>query len=156
MGSGSASRNRRRVTVRRGESPSVTEGLPAIIERMSFADWLAGRQSHASRLPARIEELRGPVQGTIMLPPHLSFPGLRECDVTDDRTRRSMYGIVLTQGNRNDVARYLNPELLRADWPLIKDALDSKLVGTCERRFALDGRGGGDGPGGQAPEPAEV
>lgn len=104
---------------------------------MSFADWLAGRKSHAARLPDRIEDLRGPAQGTIVLPRYLSFPGLRECDVTDDVTRRTMYGIVLTQGQRNDVARYLNPELLRADWPHIKGALDPRLRGTCERRFAL-------------------
>ncbi len=109
---------------------------------MSFADWLAGRKSHAVRLPERIEELRGPAQGTIVLPRHMSFPGMRECDVTDDTTRRSMYGIILTQGQRNDVARYLNPDLLRADWPLIKDALDPKLRGTCERRFALGSLGG--------------
>jgi hypothetical protein len=59
--------------------------------------------------------------------------------VTDDTTRRNMYGIVLTQGQRNDVARFLNPRLLRADWPLIKDALDPKLRGACERRFQLGG-----------------
>jgi hypothetical protein len=104
---------------------------------MSFADWIAGRQVHAVRLPARIEDLRGPARGVIVLPRHLSLPGLRECDVTDDSTRRSVYGIVLTQGQRNDVARFLNPQLLRQDWPLIRDALDPKLRWLCERRFAL-------------------
>jgi hypothetical protein len=104
---------------------------------MSFADWLAGRKSHAARLPDRVEDLRGPAQGTIVLPRYMSFPGLRECDVTDEATRRTMYGIVLTQGQRNDIARYLNPDLLRADWPHIKGALDARLSGTCERRFAL-------------------
>jgi hypothetical protein len=104
---------------------------------MSFADWLAGRRSHAVRLPERIEDLRGPSRGVIVLPRHLAFPGMRECDVTDDATRRSMYGIVLTQGQRNDVARYLNPQLLREDWPVIADALDRSLRWTCERRFAL-------------------
>jgi hypothetical protein len=104
---------------------------------MSFADWLAGRQSHAVRLPDRIEDLRGPSSGVIMLPRHLAFPGMREYDVTDDATRRNMYGIVLTQGQRNDVARFLNPQLLRQDWPLIAGALDPKLRWTCERRFGL-------------------
>jgi len=104
---------------------------------MSFADWLSGRKSHAGRLPERIEELRGPSQGVIVLPRHLSWPGMRECDVTDDVTRRSMYGIVLTQGQRNDVARFLNPQLLRSDWPVIAESLDPKLRGACERRFAL-------------------
>jgi hypothetical protein len=107
---------------------------------MSFSDWLAGRRSHAGRLPERIEDLRGPSRGVIVLPRHLAFPGRRECDVTDDASRRSMYGIVLTQGRRNDVARYLNPQLLQQDWPLIAGALDRSLRGTCERRFALGGQ----------------
>ncbi len=58
-----------------------------------------------------------------------------------------MYGIVLTQGQRNDVARFLNPRLLRQDWPLIRDSLDPKLRGVCERRFALSELAG--------PEPAD-
>jgi hypothetical protein len=91
---------------------------------MSLADWLSGRKSHAGRLPEGIDELRGPAKGVIVLPRHLAFPGMRECDVTDDTTRR----------------RFLNPDLLRADWPVIKDALDPKLRGTCERRFSLDGQ----------------
>ena len=75
-----------------------------------------------------------------MLPMHMSWPGMRECDVSDETTRRSMYGIVLTQGQRNDVARYLNPNFLRQDWPFIAGALDAKLRWTCERRFALGAR----------------
>jgi hypothetical protein len=104
---------------------------------MSLADWLTGRRAHGRRLPERIDELRGPAKGVIMLPRHLSWPGMRECDVTDDVTRRNMYGIVLTQGQRNDVARFLNPELLRADWPELRDVLDPRLRDYCERRFAL-------------------
>lgn len=104
---------------------------------MSFADWLAGRKSHAVRLPERLEDLRGPASGVIVLPRHLAFPGWRECDVTDAVARRSMYGIVLTQGQRNDVARFLNPRLLREDWPHIAGVLDPKLRWMCERRFAL-------------------
>jgi hypothetical protein len=111
-----------------------------IIGAMSLADWLSGRKSHAGRLPEGIDELRGPTRGVIVLPRHLAFPGMRECDVTDDATRRNMYGIVLTQGQRNDVARFLNPQLLRTDWPLIRDTLDPKLRGTCERRFKLGDR----------------
>jgi hypothetical protein len=104
---------------------------------MSLADWLSGRKSHTGRLPEGIDELRGPTRGVIVVPRHLALPGMRECDVTDDVTRRSMYGIILTQGQRNDVARLLNPQLLRTDWPLIRDTLDPKLRGACERRFQL-------------------
>jgi hypothetical protein len=104
---------------------------------MSLADLLFGRYGLGSRLPGRLEDLRGPAKGVIVLPRHLSWPGMREFDVTDDSTRRSMYGIVLTQGQRNDIARFLNPRLLREDWPLISRSLDPKLRRWCERRFVL-------------------
>jgi hypothetical protein len=93
-----------------------------------------------------------------MLPRHLSWPGMRECDVTDGESRRSMYGIVLTQGQRNDVARFLNPQLLREDWPRIREVLDPRLRRYCERRFALAGPAGGErepGEPGASAEPAE-
>jgi hypothetical protein len=112
----------------------------AIIGRMSFADWLAGRKPHGDRLPARIEDLRGPARGVVSLPRHLALPGMRECDVTDAATRRSMYGVVLTRGQRNDVARFLNADHLRQDWPLIGGALEPSLRRACERRFALGDR----------------
>lgn len=107
---------------------------------MSLADWLAGRKPHTHRLPARIEDLRGPARGVVSLPRHLALPGMRECDVTDAATRRSMYGIVLTQGQRNDVARFLNADYLRQDWPLIAGALEPGLRAACEHRFALGDR----------------
>jgi hypothetical protein len=108
---------------------------------MSLAQLLSGRGRLAGRLPQRLEELRGPVKGVIVLPRHLSWPGMREFDVSDDSIRRSMYGIVLTQGRRNDVARFLNARLLTEDWPLIRVSLDPKLRRWCERRFALHGSG---------------
>jgi hypothetical protein len=104
---------------------------------MSLADLLSGKLGPGGRLPDRLEELRGPARGVIVLPRHLSWPGMREFDVTDDATRRSMYGIVLTQGQRNDVKRFLNPALLAQDWPLISAALDPRLRRWCERRFGL-------------------
>ena len=117
---------------------------------MSLGQLLAGRSGHAGRLPDRLEDLRGPARGVIVLPRHLSWPGLRECDVTDDATRRSMYGIVLTQGQRNDVKRFLNPVLLRQDWPLIAAALDPRLRRLCERRFSLAPAPAGAGSGAHA------
>ena len=104
---------------------------------MSLARLLGGRAGPRGRLPDRIEDLRGPASGVIVLPRHLSWPGMREFDVTDAAIRRSMYGIVLTQGQRNDVARFLNPSLLRKDWPELRASLDPKLRRWCERRFAL-------------------
>ncbi|MGH3276917.1 MAG: hypothetical protein ACRDNZ_21650 [Streptosporangiaceae bacterium] len=113
---------------------------------MSLAHWLAGRLGHGGRLPDRIVDLRGPARGVIVLPRHLSWPGARECDVTDATARRGMYAIVLSQGQRNDLQRFLNPALLRQDWPVIAASLDLRLRRACERRFALADGEAGAGP----------
>ncbi len=105
---------------------------------MSLADLLLpGRSGVAGRLPASLDELHGPEQGVVVLPRHLAWPGLREFDLSDDRLRRSLYGIVLTQGRRNDMARFVNARLLRADWPLLRISLDPKVRKSCERRLRL-------------------
>ncbi len=109
---------------------------------MTLGDLLTGNAETARRLPRRLEELRGPAQGVIVLPRHLAWPGMREFDVADDHDRRSMYGVVLTQGRRNDVARFLNARLLAEDWPVLRVSLDPKLRRWCERRFALRGAAG--------------
>jgi hypothetical protein len=105
---------------------------------MSLTDLLLlGRAGLAGRLPASLSELHGPEQGVIVLPRHLARPGLREFDVTDDRLRRSLYGIVLTRGRRNDLARFVNPRLLQQDWPQLRTFLEPKVRRGCERRLKL-------------------
>jgi hypothetical protein len=89
--------------------------------------------SLARRLPASPDDLRGPERGVVVLPRHLCPPGLREFDVTDDRDRRSLYGIVLTRGRRNDMARFVNARLLREDWPALSSSLDPKIRRGCAR-----------------------
>jgi hypothetical protein len=118
------------------------------MQAMAIADILHGRFGSAGRLPTQISELRGPARGVVMLPMHLSWPGMRECDVSDDRTRRSMYGMLLSQGKRNDIVRFVNAELLESDWPQIADSLEPKLRRLCEKQFAF----GADQPA--AAEPA--
>jgi hypothetical protein len=101
-----------------------------------------------------MEDLHGPERGVIVLPRHLAWPGMREFDVADDRLRRSMYGIVLTQGRRNDLARFVNPRLLTQDWPLLRSSLDPKLRRWCERRLPLRGLSGpATPPDSTAPDP---
>src|SRR5258708_8753086 len=104
---------------------------------MPLADMLPGRLGLAGRLPSQIGDLRGPVRGVVMLPRNLAWPGLRECDVSDGRSRRSMYALLLTQGKRNEVARLVNATLLSQDWPLIARSLDPRLSRWCERRLGL-------------------
>ena len=107
---------------------------------MSLTDlFRPGQVGLARRLPASPDDLHGPEQGVVVLPRHLSPPGLREFDVTDDWHRRSLYGIVLTQGTRNDMARFVNARLLRQDWPVLCASLDPKIRRGCERWLNLAG-----------------
>jgi hypothetical protein len=87
----------------------------------------------ARRLPASPDDLRGPERGVVVLPRHLCPPGLREFDVTDDGDRCSLYGIVLTRGQRNDMARFVNARRLREDWPTLSASLDPKIRRGCAR-----------------------
>jgi hypothetical protein len=110
---------------------------------MSLTDLFhPGRIGVAGRLPARLEDLHGPERGTIVLPRHLAWPGMREFDVTDDQVRRSLYGIMLTRGRRADMARFVNARLLRQDWPVLRSSLDPKVRRCCERRLALRHKAG--------------
>jgi hypothetical protein len=109
---------------------------------MSLADLF--RRGHpgggvSRRLPPSLDDLHGPERGVVVLPRHLCRPGLREFDVADGAHRRSLYGIVLTQGRRNDLARFVNARLLRQDWPLLSESLDPKTRRGCERWLKLPG-----------------
>ncbi len=101
---------------------------------MSLTDLLLlGRTRLGGRLPASLDDLHGPEQGVVVLPRHLAPPGLREFDLSDGGLRRSLYGIVLTQGRRNDLARFVNARLLVEDWPTLRASLDPKIRRGCER-----------------------
>jgi hypothetical protein len=104
---------------------------------MVIADLVPRRLALGGRLPKRLEDMRGPAKGVILLPRNLSWPGLRECDVGDDRSRRSLYAMLLAQGHRNDIARFINGALLCQDWPLMRTSLEPRLSRRCERRFGL-------------------
>lgn len=107
---------------------------------MAFADALLTRwDGQAERLPDRVSELRGPRHGTVVLPTHLTWHGLREFDVSAEEPRLLLYSIVLSNGRRGDVTRYVNGARLAADWPRLSAMLDRRLRGACERRLGLGG-----------------
>ena len=91
----------------------------------------------ARRLPERLEDLHGPWQGTVVLPVHLSWHQFREFDVAKPDLRLLLYSIVISQGRRNDVARFLNAERLRDDWPQLGRLLSRRMRRACERRLGL-------------------
>ena len=91
----------------------------------------------AARPPRRMEELHGPWRGIVVLPVHLSWYGMREFDVALERPRLLLYSIVLNQGRRNDLARYVNPYRLRDDWPALRPMLSRPMRRACERKLGL-------------------
>jgi hypothetical protein len=100
----------------------------------------------ARRLPERLEDLHGPWQGTVVLPVHLSWHQFREFDVARTDPRLLLYSIVISQGRRNDVARFLNAERLRDDWPQLGRLLSRRMRRACERRLGLPPSGTGTPP----------
>jgi hypothetical protein len=96
-----------------------------------------GFTGQAGRLPDRLEDLHGPWQGIVVLPVHLTWHGLREFDVARPRARLLLYSIVISQGRRNDLARFLNPQRLRDDWPQLRSLVSGKMRRLCERKLGL-------------------
>jgi hypothetical protein len=96
-----------------------------------------GWSPEAGRLPDRLDDLHGPWQGVVVLPVHLTWHGLREFDVALEKPRLLLYSIVISQGRRNDVARFLNAERLRDDWPQLGHLLSPRMRRACERRLGL-------------------
>lgn len=82
-----------------------------------------------------LEDLSGPAAGTVELPLHLTWSGLRSFDIGDEKLLLGLYRIVLTNGLRDDLIGYLNAELLVRHWPRLRIAV-GKPVRTCwEQRF---------------------
>jgi hypothetical protein len=108
---------------------------------MALADVLSWRRGQAARIPERLDELRGPAEGVVVLPVHLTWHGLREFDISDAPSRVRLYTIVLSQGKRNDIARFLHPGLLRQDWPQLRGLIAPEVRNACARRLALPASG---------------
>ena len=96
-----------------------------------------GLSAPARRLPERLDDLHGPWQGVVVLPVHLTWHGLREFDVSSEKPRLLLYNIVLSQGRRNDLARFVNPRRLRDDWPQLRPLLSRSVRRACERKLGL-------------------
>lgn len=72
-------------------------------------------------LPSSLEELRGPLKGEVALPLHVFWsgpdPGSARWDLADPAARRSLYEIVLQQGELEELRTLVHgPELVRL-WP---------------------------------------
>ena len=105
---------------------------------MALANAIRSRWDGVSdRLPAALADLRGPHTGVVVLPVHLTWHGLREFDVAKDESRLVLYSILLGQGRRGDLARFVNAARLAEDWPDLAEVLSRRIRRACERRLGL-------------------
>ncbi|MDG4793242.1 hypothetical protein [Micromonospora sp. WMMD1082] len=89
----------------------------------------------ADRIPASLDLLTGPDHGRLALPVRLAWSGLTEFNVGDARQRLTLYRTLLDCGQREDIIRYVNATLLRADWPRIRRLTSRRLVALWERQL---------------------
>ncbi len=86
-------------------------------------------ERYRGRLPATLDDLTGPDHGTVQLPLHVAWSGQTAFDLDLPKPRMHMYRIVLAEGQRADVASYLNRDLLVGQWPVLRN-----LVGRTVRK----------------------
>ncbi|MET7748862.1 hypothetical protein [Micromonospora sp. NPDC005367] len=87
------------------------------------------------RIPASLAELSGPEHGRVELPVRLAWSGPTDFDVSDPRERLTLYCLLLDCGQRDDIIRYIHPELLRRDWPRVRRLTARRLISLWERRL---------------------
>ncbi|MEV4252349.1 hypothetical protein AB0J52_04175 [Spirillospora sp. NPDC049652] len=94
------------------------------------------RERYRSRLPGSLDELSGPTHGEVQLPLQIAWSGLTKFDLSLPRQRMSMYCTVLAEGRRDDIAEFLNKELLLAQWPVLRTLVSRAIRDVWEARFA--------------------
>ncbi|MFK8906220.1 hypothetical protein [Streptomyces sp. YS-3] len=93
------------------------------------------RARYTRRLPARLEDLTGPTQGTVDLPLHIVWSGRRSYDLTGLKSRVSLYRTVLAEGPREDLQAFLNRDLLIGQWPILRTLISRFIRDAWENAF---------------------
>lgn len=92
-------------------------------------------QRYRGRLPRSLDDLVGPERGTVQLPLHVAWSGLTAFDVERPPLCLSMYHILLTEGLRDDLVAFINPRLLVAHWPTLRQVLARVIRDVWESAF---------------------
>jgi hypothetical protein len=87
------------------------------------------------RAPESLAALHGPAEGVVPLPLHLCWSGARQYDLAQPSQRLTMYQIVITEGEREDVERFLDADHLLSVWPKLRRLLGPAYRDTWEDRF---------------------
>jgi hypothetical protein len=71
---------------------------------------------YRSRVPRSLDDLAG----TVHLPQHVAWSGVTSFDVDRPGRCRSMYHILLTDGQADDLTSFLDRRLLVSQWPVLR------------------------------------
>ncbi|MFE3887623.1 hypothetical protein ACFXPQ_32745 [Streptomyces lydicus] len=93
------------------------------------------RARYADRLPACLADLTGPCHGTVDLPLHVAWSGLRSFDLDRPRSRMSLYRTVLAEGRHQDLVDFLNRDLLISQWPVLRTLISRPIRDVWEAAF---------------------
>jgi hypothetical protein len=106
---------------------------------MDTADRQRALSAHYQRsyaVPERLDLLRGPLSGTVRLPPHLDWSGNAVYDLDAPGRVVDLYRVVLIEAaGPQDLYAYLDDGVLRRLWALLW--LPSELRGAWEQRFPV-------------------
>ncbi|MFF4837768.1 hypothetical protein [Streptomyces sp. NPDC001315] len=93
------------------------------------------RDRYRSRLPERLEELAGPVEGTVDLPLHVVWSGRTSYSLDRPKSRMTLYRTVLAEGQREDLAACLHHRLLAEQWPVLRRLVSPYVREVWEEAF---------------------
>ena len=92
-------------------------------------------ERYRSRLPETLDDLTGPGHGTVQLPLHVAWSGQTAFNLDLPKACMHLYRIVLAEGQRGDVATYLNRDLLLRQWPILRNLVSRTVRKVWEATF---------------------
>lgn len=124
-------------STQRRPSQLLREAIELLLEKhaqtISDSKGVHSDGAAARTLPAQLDELRGPANGTVT-PPGSVAGATRSVYNLDNRFERAaLYQLVIAEADRDDVVRFLNRDLLIATWASLNVNPATRLA--WERRF---------------------
>lgn len=126
--------------IRQGSSVSAMPPLPSSDTGCMDSTITAHRAEvlrdlYRSRLPERLQELAGPVEGNVDLPLHIVWSGRTSYNLDRPKSRMTLYRTVLAEGLREDLVALLHHRLLTEQWPVLRRLISPYIREVWEDAF---------------------
>nr|WP_280891323.1 hypothetical protein [Streptomyces sp. LBL] len=93
------------------------------------------RDRYRSRMPERLQELAGPVEGNVDLPLHIVWSGRTSYSLDRPKSRMTLYRTVLAEGLSEDLVAFLHHRLLTEQWPVLRRLISPYIREVWEDAF---------------------